>query len=374
MATPSSDLRGEKTAPIISVDEVQWLTALGLGRGVDATKPNLWKEKSSFQVQLVSKSLDNIIATDEGGEHHYYEREVLSICSRQAGLKLSVHDPNTSIHMGMDTLYSQSLSKSKKSIGEQVITRTIFFRNTFDDLPLQHINEKVLERMIKHKDIVSQSSMTPTSPNVETEIMSAVDSSFEEKLSEWLLDRISGREESTVSASSSYALPKDAEIKFGNFAARLSKYLHMEAERDNHEKFQNVVRDCVLFIEITGVTHYVHSIQLGAMRFHVLNSMEYNKKVSIKGSVGVEKFAKTTLNLTASGEHKVSSKSLSVKKIGQMTDGTVKRGKGDEAVIGFKLMPIQRLVKSHHVNEALKQALQKYITKRAVKSSKCESV
>ena len=38
-----------KTKPVIIPDEVQWLTNLGLGRGVDATKL-LWKEKSSFQV------------------------------------------------------------------------------------------------------------------------------------------------------------------------------------------------------------------------------------------------------------------------------------------------------------------------------------
>ena len=360
MATLISESEVKNASPLISVDEVQWLTALGLGRGVDATEPNLWKEKSSFQVQSVSKSLDNIIATDEGGEHDYYEREVSSISNRQAELKLSVDEPNTSIHIGMDTLYSQSLSKSKKSIGEQVITRTISFRNTFDDLPLQHINEKVLERRFKPADITSQSC----------EMKLEINNSFEEKLSEWLLNRISGREEVIASFCSFGASPNDTGIKFDNSTAILSKYLQTEAEHDHSEKFQHVVRDCVLFVEATGVTHYIYSIQLGAMKFCVLSSMDYDKTVGVKVKVDVEKVAKSTLGLMASEGSKISSKSLSVKEIGKMTNGHVKRGNGDEAVIGFKLMPIQRLVTSYYLNKALKQALRKYITKRSAKFSK----
>ena len=274
-------------------------------------------------------------------------------------------------HVGMDTLYSQSLSKSKKSIGEQVITRTISFHNTFDDLPLQDIDGMVLERRITYMDIRAPFSLTPTAagPSVDTEMKTAVVKSFEEKLSEWLLDCIRGRGETVDSSDIKGASPNDTKMKFNSSAAKLTKYLNMNAERQT--AFQEVVKDCYLFLEATGVTHYVHLIQLGAMKFRVLSSTEYNKKVGVKGNVGVEKVAKSTLGVSASSQKKTSSQYLSVKEIGRMTaDGTVKMGTRDEAVIGFKLMPIQRLVMSYHISEALKQALRDYIVKRAVKSSK----
>ena len=109
-------------------DEAQWLTDLGLGRGVDATIVNPRAGKSSFQVQSISKLLDDIMTTDEGG---YDEREISSISSRLLKLNLSIEETNTSIYVGMDTHYSNSVSKSQRSVGEQVINRTISFVNNF---------------------------------------------------------------------------------------------------------------------------------------------------------------------------------------------------------------------------------------------------
>jgi len=49
---------------------------LGLGRGIDASDPNPWLNKTSFQVRNVLR--ENIIGTDEGSALHTYQKEVIS--------------------------------------------------------------------------------------------------------------------------------------------------------------------------------------------------------------------------------------------------------------------------------------------------------
>ena len=373
MASGSSG--GDIIAPVVTRDEVQRLVDLGLGRGVDATKHHLWNDKSSFQVQYASESLDNIIGTDEGGLRHYYEREVSSVDSRQTQITLSVEDPNTSVHVGMDTLYSQNLNKTKRSVGEQVMTRTISFRSKFDDLPLhgQNISGKVLERRVKPVAAKSQSPLTSTNEEISKEGEGETEAvkSFEEELSDWLIDRIRGRGEAIDSPHSEDTTSnhKDTALKFHSSTAKLAKYLNSARQcQENSDCFQAVISDCFMFVKQTGVTHYVHSIQLGAMKFRVLNSTEYNKKISVKGNLGAEGIAKSSIEQTMSSRNKKSS--LNVKEIGKIVDGRVRKGTTDEAVIGFQLMPIHKLVRSYHVNEALRRALRDYIAEKVIKRSK----
>ena len=360
----SKELESNKLEPIISLDEVQRLVDLGIGRGIDATKPNLWRDKSSFQVQSVLQSLDNIIGTDEGGTRQYYEREVSSINSQQTQLKLSVDEPNMSVSIGMDTQFSKSVSKSKKSVGEQVVTRTISFRSDFDDLPLQFIDDKVLKQKIKYVAVTPQSSASTEVSELNTEVIK----SFEEKLSDWLLDRIRGRGENVGDSNAEDTTPvhEDTTIKVDSSVTKIANYLHTCQENSN--QFLEVVNDCFVFVKQMGVTHYVHSIRLGGMRFLVLSSTEYNKKITAQGSLGVEGVAKSSIG-RASLSHNLSS-SLKVKEIGNIVDGSVRKGTSDEAVIGFQLMPIHKLVRSHHVNIALKKALRNYIMEKADKSGK----
>ena len=358
-----------KIKPVVSPDEVQWLTDLGLGRGVDATKPNLWKEKSSFQVQAVSKSLNNIIGTQESGAQKYFEREILSISSRQTQLKLSVADPNTSLQIGVDAMYSRSVTKTNKSVGEEVATRTISFRRGFSELPRIMSAEVLLQEGAEAKPLLQQlpTSIKPT----DTDLLSVAEKTirdgsstigtiedevrFEEQLCDWLVHRavirgkkmeISGKDQCSIT--------------------KLTHFLRTHDEEDN----DCVANDCLLFIKQLGVTHYVHTIQLGAMKFRVLSSTEFNQKVGVKGSVGAQKVAKlqSSISQTASKTHK--NFSLQVEEIGKITNGTVQMGTSDEAVISFRLMPIHTLITSEHVNKAMKKALRDYMVERAIKSSK----
>ena len=345
----SSDRDSMKCEPVVSPEEVQRLIDMGLGRGVDATSRSLWKQKSAFQVQSVASSLKNIIGTDEGSAHQYYEREVSSIIGRQTQIKGSIDEPHTTINVGMDTLHSQTLNKSRKSVGEQVITRTISFCSSFDNLPLQHIGGKGSERSeVRSTD---EASLTPQSVSTSTD--------FEERLSDWLLDRIRGRGYDDFEEAM-------AGVKVDSSTAKLANYLEKKA--DDEAVVKKVDDDCLMFLKHVGVTHYISSIRLGALKFRILTSTEYSKKVRVKGSMGVEGVAKASLSHSSLMQRHDSS--LSMKEIGRIVGGTVRMRSSEEAVIGFQLRPIHSLVRSFHIQESLKRALRDYIVHKILKSSK----
>ena len=373
MTTTTPAAGDGKINPVVSPHEVQWLTDLGLGRGVDATKPNLWKEKSSFQVQTVSKSLSNVIGTHESGARKYFEREVLSISSRQTQLKLSVADPNTSLNIGVDAMYSQSVTKTNKSVGEEVATRTISFRRTFDELPrvtsaeiLLHEGEEAAPLLEQLATAVKQVETVPlmTAEKVTLEVadtsksgeLSANEVGFEERLCDWLIHRalIRGKKVDIVGR------------KQCNSITKLTHFLQTHDE-DDHDC---VVNDCLLFIKQLGVTHYVHTIQLGAKKFRVLSSTEFSQKVGVKGSVGAQRVAKLQSSISQTASKTRKNSSLQVEEIGKITNGAVRMGTSDEAVISFRLMPIHTLITSEHVSKAMKRALRDYMVERAIKSSK----
>ena len=362
-ATPAAG--GGEVKPVVSPNEVQWLTDLGLGRGVDATKPNLWKEKSSFQVQAVSKSLNNIIGTQESGARKYFEREVLSISSRQTQLKLSVADPNTSLQIGVDAMYSQSVTKTNKSVGEEVATRTISFRRGFNELPRVTSAEVLLQEGAEAKPLPTSIKPTDTDLLSVAEKITPDDSStigtiddevrFEEQLCDWLVHR------AVIRGKKMEMTGKDQ-----CSITKLAHFLQTHEEEDH----DCVASDCLLFIKQLGVTHYVHTIQLGAKKFRVLSSTEFNQKVGVKGSVGAQRVAKLQSSISQTASKTRKNSSLQVEEIGKITNGTVQMGTSDEAVISFRLMPIHTLITSEHVNKALKKALRDYMVERAIKSSK----
>ena len=365
-----------KVKPVVSPDEVQWLTDLGLGRGVDATKSDLWKEKSSFQVQAVSKSLNNIIGTQESGARKYFEREILSISSRQTQLKLSIADPNTSLQIGVDAMYSQSVTKTNKSVGEEVATRTISFRRSFDELPRVTSAEIMIHEGAEGEPLLQELPNPINDKPSDMELLIAAekktlevyDSStigklaedvvgFEEQLCDWLVHRAILR-------------GKKMEITGRKRCNSITKLTHFLQTHDVKEDHDCVVNDCFLFIKQLGVTHYVHTIQLGAKKFRVLSSTEFNQTVGVKGSVGAERVAKLQSSISQTASKTRKNSSLRVEEIGKITNGTVRMGTTDEAVISFRLMPIHTLITSEHVNKAMKRALRDYMVEKAIKSSK----
>ena len=314
-----------KYVPVVLKEEVPWLTDMGLGRGVDNTKHDPWKDKSSVQVRPISPTLDNIIGTDDGGIRKYFEREVLSTRSRQMEQNLSIVGPNCLIQMSVDSLCTQSVSKSHTSVGEEITTRTISFKHDLYD--------------------------SPSAPSAQK-----TSTCFEMRLSRWLLGRICTR------AATMKGLAHDYD-RSSVCIETLCKYL-----RENPSDHCRVVQDCLKFIKLYGITHYVYSIQLGANRFRVLTSSEYKKKVSKIAKAGAANIAKSSLGTTSSWWHR--SSSMNVQEIGNIHNGHVSRGAGGEAVIGFKLLPIHTLVASRLIHEVFMKGLQLYVTERTTETSK----
>ena len=312
-----TSLDTEKYIAAVSAEEVQWLTDIGLGRGVDNTKHNPWKYKSSFQVREISPSLKNIIGTDSGGIRKYFEKEIMSTRSKQMHHNFSAAEPHATIQMSIDAVYLQGGAKSTIAVGEEIATRTISFRQGFHDLP-----------PIK--------TSTGNTDSVDLDIP------FEEELSRWLLNKIHTRDK----------VPKFVEEPGALSSTELSRYLH---ENPNDGQ---IIKDCLLFVKQTGVTHYVHSILLGAKRFRILTSSEYNRKVGVKAGVSAAHVAKSSISASTSWWQNKSS--VDVEEMGKMVDGHVKRGTGGEAVIGFQLLPIHTLVRSNYVCEVLKKGITEY--------------
>ena len=118
-----------------TAQDIQRIIDLGLGRGIDATSPTPWKNKSSYQVRPVS--FDNIIGTEEGGCVQSYEREVTSISETRGRASASITDPKTAITIGVEAEYAQSSSNRYKVVGTKVLNRSISFKDHCVDSEVQ---------------------------------------------------------------------------------------------------------------------------------------------------------------------------------------------------------------------------------------------
>ena len=84
----SNGQTGPWTNAIISKEEVQRFVDLGLGRGIDTTDPELWRNKCAFTVRHAT--FKNVIGTDEGNLAEDYSKRVLSGNDLQEEFKESV--------------------------------------------------------------------------------------------------------------------------------------------------------------------------------------------------------------------------------------------------------------------------------------------
>lgn len=115
--------------------DIQRIIDLGLGRGVDATDPTPWRNKSSFQVRPVTT--ENVIGTEEGGCVQSYEKEVTSVSETRGLASASITNPKTAVSIGVEGEYSQSSSNRYRVIGTKVLNRTISFKDHCDDADIQ---------------------------------------------------------------------------------------------------------------------------------------------------------------------------------------------------------------------------------------------
>ena len=299
-------------------EDVGYFVDLGLGRGVDATEEKPWLNRSTFQVRKVTES--NILGTEEGDLIRGFMNEVESTQLLQANLRASV-TASELVNIGVDSELSRKVSESQKSIGEKIVTRTISFRTDFEN--------------------VDEGKSARADQNVGDGENEVCEQTFESLL-KWWIDRRHNEERRYRRSNDGDALT-EGDIKIY----------------------------CSEFVEKFSITHYVHSLELGASYYFALSEKEFETKVRSKISAS-GRGAGAAIRTEGGFKRRKLQEEATV--IGRMTplnsdhpksdsqDWTVCRGTTDEAVVGVKLQPITSLVrKSIMLRGILRQAVQQYI-------------
>ena len=355
---------------LVSAEEIERFQDLGLGRGLDATNAKPWLNKSSFQVRKVR--LDNLIGTDEGGIVQSYEHEIASVQTQQASMKTSIVVPQSPVSIGTDGEMSRNVSTTRIAVGKKVVNRTIAFRAEFEDVPLSHISDPQTAR----ESSISIASMhRKRRANLGT-VDYDPELTFEERLAKWILKRIQQhRDQESIARK----LGRERHI------SKLTKAATVIAEIDTTNQpidelaniIQNggdnemrvVIHACFDFIRHFRITHYVCAIEVGAAEYKVMTESNYRNEMGIAGSLGVDKVVDAAL--TGKLSLKRRNKSTDVKKIGVIQpSGKVERGTNEEAVVGFKILPIVNLVSLRVLHLALQKALLDFFETQSDRSGK----
>ena len=335
----------DKPKGVIGKDEYKRLENLGLGRGVDVTKPYPWQSKSSIQVRKIDTDCcKNVIGTEESGQREYYEEEVDSVLTQQFNTNLTIEEPSNSLVIGIGAEHSRSFAETRKAVGHKVMTRTASFWTDYKDDP---------------KD------------------------SFEEKLSEWILERIATKRNWLPGKDKD--LIDIPDIEPGKCAERLETYFtkvaselvgklppearesgDKAAEKRAYKGTWELLQSCYDYVEQLGITHYVHTIKLGAAEYEVLTQETYDRKFTATLSFEVNKVAKAVVSANAGTNRHRMRRWKTVNSIGKIDPEklTVERKAPDEAVLEIELKPLHSLIHMQALRLAMKWALKRYIQRR----------
>ena len=360
---------------------------LGLGRGVDATNPTPWLNKSAYQVREVT--FDNVIGTEEGNLFQGFVNEVESTQNLQTSLKASV-PLSQQVNLGIDSELSRSYSSTQKSVGRKIVTRTIAFRDEYADYvsetdsheKTQSVGQvsgpeisatngqgKEGEKSSRGQDKINESDKKRCSENQNKGQVKAQET-FEDRLMEWIKKRIKDDKE---------IKEIESEGSNGGNAPARTPDTFVGCNKKGRSDL------CYQFVKTFSITHYVHSLELGASHYRVMSEEEYSLKIKSKDSLGAAQIADIAIGVE--GEKRSKKLQRQTTKIGRMKlhdnededeskksdlgqkgdvstswEEEVKRGSIDEAVVGVKVQPISTLVvKNIKLRVALQEALQDYI-------------
>ena len=359
----------ERAESVLTLDEIGRMIDLGLGRGVDATSPTPWLNKSAFQVREVTSH--NIIGTDEGSMLQSYSHEVSSVQVMQTNMSASV-PVSQQVSVGIDAELSRNYSTSRRSVGKKIITRSISYRADFDDLtrrkssveyvmpgPPLYDSAGTPQRRAsnpRQQSFTSERTSSFGSSSQRANSLAATLSSddtpvptFEQRLARWIIERLLEEEVDGLEELGPADDPVDVLATFiAEWPGEVAKVKQL------------VGKKCREFINHFCITHYVSCIQLGAAKYRVMSEEEYQTQVGVKGNVGVEKLASVAVEQRMSFGRR--SRSDEVTKIGQFSEGgKVARGTTDEAVVGVKFQPISALVRTRILRNKLQNAIKSYI-------------
>ena len=312
--------------------EIKYYHELGLGRGVNVTDPDMWKSKTPYLVREACEQ--NIIGTQECGILERYNKEVSTFEMHQQKLWLSLDNPlATQVKIGMDEHSSRSSSSRILINGKKIEARTISFRFHLDDVPLyDNIDQAVLDAPIcfLHNNDSNK---------------------FEQDLANWFLKRIEDREKKSeveqLKTSSSID-PEETPIQ--KLADRLYEMI-----TNDKKQLKDILSDCEAFLNHLGITHYISAIKLGACEYRIVTSRLEEKRLGSSASMVAGSLAKGELSGLI--KKQFSFRREEEQKIGRIDKECVTT----EAVIGFEIQPIYKLVRIQYIQMALRKAIKIYI-------------
>ena len=227
-------------------------------------------------------TLESIIGTEEGGSLQSYETEISSVCTHQTELKASVTIPQTPVTIGIDAEMSRSASITRRSVGKKILNRTISFRADFNDAPSTTCTDVTAARY-------APLSLSHCKLNTHR--------TFEERLCEWILERIMYREDLKQLKQSAKDEPTTGSL-YHSLGANPVQSLANFICKSSHDDRELIVQDCADFVYHFRITHYVTAVELGAAEYRVMSESEYHTRVSAGGSFGVEALANAAVSLT----------------------------------------------------------------------------
>ena len=300
-SSSSSKAANSCTDAIITKAEIQRFVDLGLGRGVNTTDPDLWRNKCAFIVRHAT--FQNVLGTDEGNLAEDYRKTVSSGNDLQEEFKESVlKSATTPIPIVLEAGANRSATSTRIVKGKRVVTRTVSFnfsKRISDD---KKCFEEVISKWIKHHENMNKGCSEFIRYFGVTHYVTSI----------------------TLGASVHSIFTEE------EHAQEVQKKKSKSSTIKNKLKAVAKLTSDVLTSEVKELKEVKEAI------------------VAKSGCEGSEE----TTNQSR------------VRTLGVMKDNVVERGTTDEAVIGIKILPIHSLIeKNRDLREALRQALISYATK-----------
>ena len=368
-------------------DEVtQRFTDFGLGRGVDATRAKPWLNKTSFQVRPLR--FGKLMGTEQGGSVEAYEDVVNSVQTLQLELKQSVSVSSAPVNIGTDGEHTRSASNMRHVVGRRVHNRTISFREEFDEIPFAGSHAQPTTRVLlaAEGEEAQPQRMAPQGEKAQPQKMAAQgekaqpqkmaaqveeEPTFEEKLAKWVLERLC-REGKCDSAMRERVRAIGDESPVVIF----EKWFEGVPPAEHADTLKQIYELCLDFVRCFHVTHYVSSLNLGALEYSVITEEDYSREMGLAGSFGLEDVVSVVLKPKGKYSLRKTRKSTRVKRVGLIKnpdsgDYYVPRGTYAEAVIGVEVKPIQLLVRHQYLQRSLRHAVAHYIEEQRDTSGTC---
>lgn len=346
-------------------DEVtQRFTDFGLGRGVDATRAKPWLNKTSFEVRPLR--FRKLIGTEQGGSVEAYEDVVSSVQMLQLELKQSVSVSSAPVNIGTDGEHTRSVSNMRHVVGRRVHNRTISFREEFDEIPFA-VSRVQPATPVHAAPEGKEAQSQEAAPQVELQ------PTFEEKLAEWVLERLCRRGKCDSAMRERIRAGGDESP-----AVVFEKWFEGVPPTEHVDMLKQIYELCLDFVRSFHVTHYVSSLDLGALEYSVITEEDYSREMGLAGSFGLEDVVSAVLKPKGKYSSRKTHTSTRVKRVGLIKnpdsgDYYVPRGTYAEAVIGVEVKPIQVLVRHQYLRRSLRHAVTNYIEEQRDTSGMCHT-